>query len=672
LTNHLCITTPASYRHFDENIFPLPYTCFLIVFVYKIRHSMRNKAHITTFFCLFYLSLAAQNLSLDTLNQLIARSKMDTNRINFLLLKVRDHVPVSQPDTIFKICAEAYDLSQQLNFPRGQVNALLIRSRPNIIKGKFAEAEKDLSEAADIAQKQGLHLALGSIWNNLGIIRQNTGRRAEATDAMIQAAEAFEKADNLPMRVAVLGNLGSLFLSQNQLEKARFYTQKAYEVHSQLKDTAKAGYFLLNGAVIEKRLGDTLKAVQTFEKVLKIAENNPRDRELLYGALSNLGEIYTQTNRPERGLQLHQRALSLAQTIGSLDKIAFQYKHIANAYLQLGNATEAERFVDLALPLSKKTNELNRLNDLYDVAARVKSAIGKKDEALNLLRQYQERTDSTTNADVQKYLNELETRYQSALKDRDIAEKTAALERRKTLIISLLSLLFLSGMGFLFYRKQQRQRILDLEKEKDQAAQTALQKGTETERQRLARELHDGLGSLLSAAKMQFSAAQNQPSDGAQWQKAYQTLDAAHRDMRQLSHSLLPKTLEAAGLVTALAQFCEQVTATGQTEVIFENYGVEAANFSSEKALHLYRLTQELVNNALKHAAATQILVQLNHYEGQLNLTVEDNGKGFSPKKAHNTEGVGWANIERRVRELNGDLDIDTRVGVGTTITISM
>ncbi|NJN35476.1 MAG: tetratricopeptide repeat protein, partial [Saprospiraceae bacterium] len=296
-------------------------------------------------------------MSLDTLNQLILRSKEDTNRVNFLLLKVRDHVAKIPLDSVGVICKEAYDLSQKLDFPRGRVNALLIRSRPLIIKGKFDEAEKDLLEAAEAAQTHNLYQSLGAIWNNLGVIKQNRGNAVEATDAFIKAAQAFEKAGNKPLEAAVLGNLGAIFLNQNQLDKALLYSQKAYNVHWSLGDTAKATYFLMNMATAQKRKGDTLATVPIYEKVLFLADKNNKDQELLYAALSNLGEIYYQTNQVERGLRLNQRALTLAQKVKSIDKIAFQYKHIANAYLRLGNAREAERYIDLALPLTKKSSE---------------------------------------------------------------------------------------------------------------------------------------------------------------------------------------------------------------------------------------------------------------------------------------------------------------------------
>ncbi|NJN35600.1 MAG: hypothetical protein HC817_16400, partial [Saprospiraceae bacterium] len=145
-------------------------------------------------------------------------------------------------------------------------------------------------------------------------------------------------------------------------------------------------------------------------------------------------------------------------------------------------------------------------------AATVKAANGKKDEALALLRQYNIIDDSTTNIAVQKNMNELDARYQTALKDRAIAEQKAALAQRKIFIISLLAVAFLLAGGLLFSRFYYRQNFIRLEKEKEIAALKALAEGEEQERSRLARALHDGLGGLLSAAKLNFGLKNFQPA----------------------------------------------------------------------------------------------------------------------------------------------------------------
>lgn len=158
--------------------------------------------------------------------------------------------------------------------------------------------------------------------------------------------------------------------------------------------------------------------------------------------------------------------------------------------------------------------------------------------------------------------------------------------------------------------------------------------------------------------------------------KGIKLLDEAHGETRRIAHSLMPETLEKHGLVEALRHFCQALNSPATPQIDFHEYGLTSLVLEKNKALSLYRIVQELVNNALKHAQASAIMVQLNQHDRRLVITVEDDGKGFDPKnkpeKGVNTEGVGLMNLRNRVQLLAGTLTIDTAQGKGTSVQIEV
>jgi signal transduction histidine kinase len=194
--------------------------------------------------------------------------------------------------------------------------------------------------------------------------------------------------------------------------------------------------------------------------------------------------------------------------------------------------------------------------------------------------------------------------------------------------------------------------------------------GEETERARLARDLHDGLGGLLSGVKLSMAGIKTKPGDSenSQVDKALQLLDISIAELRRMAHNLMPESLIKYGVHEALSDFCNSIN-VASCKVIFNFYG-QSNRLDKKFENNLYRIAQELINNALKHAHATEIIVQLIQEHNRINLTVQDNGKGFDTRILEKTKSSGIANIRSRVESLNGWLEITSELGQGTEITI--
>ncbi|HEY0608992.1 MAG TPA: sensor histidine kinase, partial [Chitinophaga sp.] len=217
-----------------------------------------------------------------------------------------------------------------------------------------------------------------------------------------------------------------------------------------------------------------------------------------------------------------------------------------------------------------------------------------------------------------------------------------------------------------------RQQLKEIAQQQQLSNIQAMMEGEERERGRVARDLHDGLGGLLAGVKMDLSKlgdkAATAPPLRDQLQATTRQLDGSINELRRIARNMMPETLLRFGLETALKDFCTGVENEG-TAITLQCYGMEQHDLRPNVQLMVYRIVQELVTNALKHAKASRILVDCIQHGSEVSITVEDNGKGFDPK-AVNGNGSGLNNIRTRVDYLNGKMDIQFAANTGTSINI--
>jgi signal transduction histidine kinase len=255
--------------------------------------------------------------------------------------------------------------------------------------------------------------------------------------------------------------------------------------------------------------------------------------------------------------------------------------------------------------------------------------------------------------------------------------------RQKNIMNGILTgvVLIIMVTGGLFYRNYrqrqllQQQTIRELQTERQLLATDAVLQGQEDERSRLARDLHDGLGGILSGAKFTFDAMKDNMIMTAENQKAFSRgmdlLETSIRELRRVAHNMMPESLVRTGLPQAVRDLCADYQ-QHHVNIIYQEYGLDDVQFKQSVSITVYRIIQELLNNALRHAQASAIIVQLSYHNNLLQLTVEDNGKGFSKQQTSPSRGMGWANIRSRVEYLNGTIDMNSSEGKGTSVTITL
>lgn len=210
-------------------------------------------------------------------------------------------------------------------------------------------------------------------------------------------------------------------------------------------------------------------------------------------------------------------------------------------------------------------------------------------------------------------------------------------------------------------------------------ATLSLLKGQEMERRRLAQEIHDGIGPMLSTIRLHLDTVKGElPEElpaktAAKIKNMSEMIQEVATDIRAVSHALMPGALIDFGLVKALENICLKFSQKGKMDIDFFHSGM-TKRLSTKMEFNLYRVAQELLNNALKYSEATHVDVQLICRSTELLLMVEDNGKGFSPEdlieKMEN--GIGLRNIKTRVTSLGGDFSIETELERGVQAIIEI
>lgn len=311
---------------------------------------------------------------------------------------------------------------------------------------------------------------------------------------------------------------------------------------------------------------------------------------------------------------------------------------------------------------------------------------------VNYRQQHVKIRDSLSIEDPKNKTIEIESKYQSESKHDSILVlqknnqlQQLELQKKKTLNTALIAgCILLSLIVGLVYRnfkhrhnllKQEKiiqaQQIAEFEKEQQFIVMQSVMKGQEDERSRLARDLHDGVGSLLAGVKLSLSAMKRSVSLPGKCMPAVEQiitqLDQSIVELRRVSHNMMPESLIKYGLKEALENYCENINLSGSLKVRLQNYGMET-RLEQNTEIIIYRIIQELLNNAIKHAEAKNILIQLMKSESRFELTVEDDGKGFDRNDFIHKNGSGLANIQARTAYLGGKIDIQSRLQEGTSV----
>jgi signal transduction histidine kinase len=219
----------------------------------------------------------------------------------------------------------------------------------------------------------------------------------------------------------------------------------------------------------------------------------------------------------------------------------------------------------------------------------------------------------------------------------------------------------------------EKQKMTNLLKEQELATIDAMVAGQEKERKRVANELHDDLGSLMAAVKLNFNALESatQPTNQEAFAKTESLIDEAYSKIRAIAHAKNSGLIAKQGLLVAVQEMAEKMAIANEISISVWDHGLDT-RLENSMELSLFRVVQELLANIINHAAATEVNIHITNHGETLNILVEDNGRGFNAKEIGASAGMGLKSIDKRITALNGDLNIESEQGKGTVVIIDI
>ncbi|WP_215239548.1 tetratricopeptide repeat-containing sensor histidine kinase [Dyadobacter helix] len=622
----------------------------------------------------------AQNKDVNEILKKIGESRQDTNLV-LSYIEYGQFLENKNLDSAAKYYLKASELSEKLNYDTGRFKFRSNYTYVLNLQGKYEPGLKLNMESLEIAKRMKHQVNIGKSLANIAASYTYMANFREAIRYNQLSADVFQKLGKTEYLPRLYVNIGTAFEHANLLNKSLQYKQKALALARPMKDSLQLADILTTNGVCLSNLKRYKEGATHFKEGLAVAKAIGSDIYVIqaYAGLCRASRADKQLARAkeygEEGLKLARKSGNVFLEIECLRALMFVAEDMNLPDLSAKLTAEA-------LKIAEENEMTDRLVELYEDYATDMYRQENYKAAYDYLMKYSILDDSLQGIDVQKQLQELDTRYLTAQKENRIISLEKEKQARNTLIYSLVAgLLVLLVVAGLVYRniairkRIAENEVLRLQQERQLLATHSILKGQEEERTRVARDLHDGLGGLLSGIKLTLNSVKGNvilPEASAMtFTRALSQLDGAISEMRRVAHSMMPETLVRFGLIDALTDFCNGISESGQLQVSIHTFGFDQRLDSSIEIV-LYRIAQELLNNVLKYAEATEAQVQLTRMGKNVSLTVEDNGKGFDVEKVRQKKGTGLGNVQARVDYLNGKLDIQSKPEEGTSILVEI
>jgi len=482
-----------------------------------------------------------------------------------------------------------------------------------------------------------------------------TGFVDESLNILLKLAEVHAKNNNKAVLAKIYFEINKVYKRRGEYEISIDYLEKSILLNKVIKDT-------------------TLLTDILFEKISSFEMNFDLD-----SAIVTAYEVFS-INTALKNQQMVAKSLFHIGYINKLKKDypkAVKYLHKSEILLPF-------------LPYSE-----NR-KSIYKELANVYSITRDYAQGYDYLLKYTQLNDSILNKIRLESINNLALKYGSKDKQSSIeilkidklnAEQQNKAQQKTLYILAFGLIVVLGSIYFIIKFYDQRitsakiitkqteeinhQKIRELEDNMKMSSMISVIEGQEIERERIAKDLHDSLGGLLSTIKLQFDHVRSKQADMVnlkEYNQAYKLLDTAVEEVRTISRNLQPGSLQDLGLIPAIKDLINRFEGDVYPDIYFQYYEMPE-KIDKMISLSIYRVIQELLNNSLKHANANEILIQINTEDDELVIQYEDDGVGFDQENLVR-KGMGLENIKSRINYMHGSISIDSQSGGGISVLI--
>lgn len=622
----------------------------------------------------------------------------DTIQLNAWLKEVRPVMDTST-EAALAIIEKLKQLSGKLKVDTLTAKVLSEAGYYYFSTGDYKQAAVVWDSSARIWEKASPHsYTYARAVNNLGNAYMYNSEYNKALVTFFNALKISQNIKNNKSISQVYNNIGLVYESIGDYDNALQYGKKSLAIKLALGDSAGAGstYGNIGNAFEVKKEPDSA----IFYHKLSYQYASYFERQgMMSNALGNIGHDYMGKKEWDSAVYYLGKGIAMNEKLGNAQDNANFLNLIAYAYLQKNDFTNTERYATKAATYLNQITDKEFLQANYQLFYEYYKKTGNTQKALEYAGKLIPITDSLFKEKLNIQNEKMALSYEFKEKKREDslvhitnlnASKQKTLAARNKYTIAFLLFLLAAAIATLLYSRSkilmkrnivarqnielQEQKIKELESEKQILASQAIVKGQEEERSRLAKDLHDGLGGLLSGVKHSIiNMKENMIISGdhaSVFEKSLNLIDTASRELRRVAQNMMPEALAKFGLETALNDYCA-ACCTPTLKVVFTSYGNDIT-IDKPSSIIIYRIIQELVNNAVKHSDATQVMVQMVKGEDWITLGVEDNGKGFDTSLLSQSPGSGWSNIKSRVDYLKGNIDIKSQKDTGTSVSIEI
>lgn len=549
-------------------------------------------------------------------------------------------------------------------------------------KGEYEQSITILESRLKTALAQNDKTVEWVIYNNLGNNYSNTGKTVQALKAYENAISVAEELKDKVGVARATKNIGALYADTKDFDKALQKYSEAEKLAQAINDTSTLADCANNKGVVFEQQKKYDLALENYSRALQLYQEMKIDDRIamLY---NNLGIVYKYLKNYDKSIECYQKSLAISEKIGSKFLVAANLINIGNVYEMKGDYKKAIELNKKGLQTGKEINSQELIIGAYESLATDYAKTGDYKTGYTIFRTYAAINDSFINIDRSKQMAEMQTKYETEKKEKEIlsltqqkeidnlnlSKKELLLQKRNYQILAILGIgILLSIVSYLLYNRQQlRQK---------QAREKAIHDAEYNERMRIAKDVHDDLGSGLSKISLTASLAEQKSHTNGNMVQDVRQIASMSKDlvdnMRDLIWVLNPENTTLDNLIARLREYCaDYIEGTGIEPVLLFPEYVPDIHISRETQRNIFSTVKEAINNVVKHAGAGMINIQLKLHEGSLSITIQDNGKGLDTRLTKGS-GNGLRNMKQRIESIGGTYTFESLPGNGTTIQITI
>lgn len=571
---------------------------------------------------------------------------------------------------------KAVDIAKKLkrNYAIGQAYSDLGTSY--YYKRDFDSSAYFYLKAEKITLTIGDSMELASLYNKLGALYKERAEYKISIDYSFKSLKIYEAIGNNRKIALLLNNIGVTYEELKNFSLSADYYKRALDYNLKENNESGVGRNYIGLGNVSTTLKQFDNALSYYQKAEIIFRKLQWPVELSV-ALNNMGDVLDEKKLYAQSVIKRTEALEIAKEIEDIQGQAKYHLYIGDVLMKMGKFAEAQKHIKDSEALSKNIQSYEIQMDLYELYSKYYFGTNNFDKGSEYLQKFHAIKDSVYTADLSANVADMEVKHNTQKLRLEKAETETqnlklfndnllANQQRNYILIVSGCLLLIAGFGFYFYG--QKQKLIE-----DKKRINAMLESEEKERARIARELHDGLGQLLSTARLNAAALEDSvdKEDESILKNTLYLIDQSVSEVRNISHNLMPQVLADKGLMEALTELVNKVNASKTLAVNFNYFGFNSS-LNKPIEIAIYRVIQEVLNNMIRHSAATIIDLTIADDSTHLKIEIVDNGKGFDAKLVTKSNGIGWKNIATRLSLINGKFNINSQQGSGTQVNIDV